>query len=124
MVAGMRIQGWERNASDILGKPDIVFRAEKVLIYADGCFWHGCPVCQRKLPETNREYWQQKISKNVERDHKNDAALKEMGWTVIRAWEHEFRTPDGRAEIRRRIKSAIQEARVDRSEHGHNTATG
>ena len=66
MLAGMSLKGWKQNVSNITGKPDVVFFDQKVVIFVDGCFWHGCPVCQRKLPETNREYWARKITRNVE----------------------------------------------------------
>jgi len=124
MVAGMRLAGWKRNAEDIAGKPDVVFPAQRVLIFADGCFWHSCPVCQRKLPETNREYWQQKITRNTDRDRRNDAHLRALGWTVVRVWEHEFRTSEGRAGLRKRIRAALQEVPVVRSEFRDDQTNG
>ena len=107
MLAGMRLKGWQKNADDIIGKPDVVFPREKIAIFVDGCFWHGCPHCQRKLPQTNREYWERKINRNVELAKLNNQKLIEDGWLVIRVWEHEIRTTTERNRIRSEIRQAI-----------------
>jgi DNA mismatch endonuclease (patch repair protein) len=83
MLAGMGISGWKKNVRTIIGKPDVVFLRKKIAVFVDGCFWHGCPHCRRKLPQTNTEYWKRKIKHNVEQ-------LRREGWTVIRIWEHEI----------------------------------
>lgn len=106
MLAGMRIKGWRRNADDIEGKPDVVFSQEKLAIFIDGCFWHGCPVCNRKLPETNRDYWVRKINRNVELAKIHNQKLADEGWTVIRIWEHELKDK----EAMQRTKSAVRQA--------------
>lgn len=78
----------------LLGKPDIVFTRKKVVVFVDGCFWHKCPVCFRP-PETNAEFWNDKLQKNVERDLKVTKELEDLGWTVLRFWEHEVKkTPE------------------------------
>ena len=78
----------------LLGKPDIVFTRKKVVVFVDGCFWHKCPVCFRP-PETNAEFWNEKLQKNVERDLKVTKELEDLGWTVLRFWEHEVKkTPE------------------------------
>lgn len=83
---------------DLPGKPDIVFTRQKVVIFIDGCFWHKCPKCFRE-PETRKDFWMNKINSNVGRDQKNNQILKEMGWKVIRIWEHEVRKdPEGVAD--------------------------
>ena len=112
MLAGMRLSGWKKNVGDIVGKPDVVFPKERVLIFVDGCFWHGCPHCNRKLPESNREYWERKIRRNVERDKQNTQTLIDNGWRVIRIWEHEVRD----VTTRRRIRSEIRQAVTGRRE--------
>ena len=76
------------------GKPDIVFTRKKVVVFVDGCFWHKCLVCFRP-PETNAEFWNEKLQKNVERDLKVTKELEDLGWTVLRFWEHEVKkTPE------------------------------
>jgi DNA mismatch endonuclease (patch repair protein) len=108
MLAGMGLSGWKKNVSDIAGKPDVVFPRERVLIFIDGCFWHGCPHCKRKLPQTNREYWESKIKRNVERDERNTQTLVDDGWRVMRVWEHEMQDAATRSEIRSKIRQAIE----------------
>lgn len=107
MLAGMRLQGWRKNADNLFGKPDVAFDDAKVAIFIDGCFWHGCPVCNRKRPETNRAYWDRKIDRNIELAVLNNQRLEEAGWTVIRIWEHSMRSKEDMRVIRRRIKQAV-----------------
>jgi DNA mismatch endonuclease, patch repair protein len=90
MLAGMGISGWNKNVKSITGKPDVAFPNQKIAIFVDGCFWHGCPYCRRKLPETNYEYWERKIKRNVELAESYNEQLSRDGWTVIRIWEHEI----------------------------------
>lgn len=73
---------------DIRVTADIVFRSERVAVFIDGCFWHGCPEHGR-APKTNPTYWTAKLARNVERDARNTALLRAAGWTVLRHWEHE-----------------------------------
>jgi DNA mismatch endonuclease (patch repair protein) len=67
---------------------DVVFPTERVAIFVDGCFWHGCTL-HTSPPRTNAEYWGQKIRGNRERDLQTDRVLAEGGWLSIRVWEHE-----------------------------------
>lgn len=90
MLAGMGINGWKKNVTSIIGKPDVAFPEQKIAIFVDGCFWHGCPHCRRKLPKTNRAYWTRKIKRNVELAIFYNKQLNQNGWTVIRIWEHEI----------------------------------
>ena len=61
---------------------------QRVVVFIDGCFWHQCPI-HGHVPKTNGDYWTAKLDRNVERDRRNDAALMDEGWTVVRIWEHE-----------------------------------
>jgi DNA mismatch endonuclease (patch repair protein) len=83
-----RITGWRRHLP-LTGKPDFTFRRQRVTIFVDGCFWHGC-VKHLRMPNSNREYWEKKISRNVIRDRMTNKELKAKGWKVIRIWEHDF----------------------------------
>ena len=83
------------------GKPDIVMRKYRTAIFVNGCFWHGHNVKFRiqdskfvnenskccRIPNTNREFWVNKIRRNQERDQKNYGILCENGWQVIVIWE-------------------------------------
>ena len=79
MLAGMHLHGWRKNAKELPGKPDVVFDHERLIIFVDGCFWHGCPVCNRKLPEVNKSYWQRKIERTTVRDRDIDQVLRQNG---------------------------------------------
>lgn len=72
------------------GSPDIIFGPARLLIFVDGCFWHGCPL-HGTWPKSNSGFWREKILRNQERDKSVDMALASLGWTVIRVWEHELR---------------------------------
>jgi DNA mismatch endonuclease (patch repair protein) len=69
-------------------RPDIVFSSERVAVFIDGCFWHGCPEHGR-APRANTSYWTAKLTRNVERDVRNNGLLTGAAWTVLRFWEHE-----------------------------------
>jgi DNA mismatch endonuclease (patch repair protein) len=68
-------------------RPDIVFSRQRVAVFVDGCFWHSCAV-HGNVPRSNSAYWISKLSRVVERDRRNDAALEIAGWKVVRVWEH------------------------------------
>lgn len=104
LLAGMRLRGWKQNVENLAGKPDVVFANERLIIFVDGCFWHGCPVCRRTLPETNRAYWERKIRRNMELSKTYTEQLESDNWTVLRIWEHEI--VDAPA-IRTRIAKAL-----------------
>ena len=77
-----------RVVPDLTTKPDIVFRRRRVAVYLDGCFWHSCPH-HSSPPRSNSGFWEEKLSRNVERDQANTKALQERGWKVIRLWGHQ-----------------------------------
>jgi DNA mismatch endonuclease (patch repair protein) len=85
------VKGWRRHPP-VLGKPDFVFPKERVSVFVDGCFWHGCATHCR-IPANNRGYWRRKIARNVARDRLVTKHLKTAGWTVLRVWEHSLRKP-------------------------------
>lgn len=90
MLAGMGVKGWKKNVDSIIGKPDVAFMNQRVAVFIDGCFWHGCPHCKRKLPQTNRKYWKRKIERNIALAKSHNRRLRADGWTVVRIWEHEL----------------------------------
>lgn len=69
------------------GKPDIVFPASKVVIFVNGCFWHGHNCKEGHIPKTNTEFWSKKILNNKSRDKNNIMLLRKKGWKVIPIWE-------------------------------------
>lgn len=104
---------WEKglryrlHARKLPGKPDLVFAGARVAVFIDGCFWHGCPQ-HGKLPATNREFWQAKIYRNIERDREVSAALQQQGWKVLRFWQHELKTD--LAQVVERIRQFVRPA--------------
>ena len=66
-----------------------MFRKERVVIFVDGCFWHGCPK-HSNMPANNREFWERKFAANKMRDRLVTRALRQRGWRVLRIWEHEL----------------------------------
>lgn len=69
-------------------RSDLTFSRQRVVVFFDGCFWHGCPE-HRTDPKTNRAWWSAKRRANVQRDRETEAHLADLGWTSIRVWEHE-----------------------------------
>jgi DNA mismatch endonuclease (patch repair protein) len=67
---------------------DVVFGPAKVIVFVDGCFWHGCPE-HATWPVHNAEFWREKIEVNRLRDRDTDERLAGAGWKVVRVWEHE-----------------------------------
>ena len=67
---------------------DIAFTRARVAVYIDGCFWHGCPL-HGTSPKANAAWWAEKIATNRARDADVTAQLRDLGWTVLRFWEHE-----------------------------------
>lgn len=83
---------YRKNVSDMPGKPDIVLKKYKAVIFVNGCFWHGHRNCVKSnLPKTNTQFWKIKIDKNVERDKKVCRELKQKGWRVINIWQCEIK---------------------------------
>lgn len=81
---------------------DVAFTKQRVAIFVDGCFWHGC-THHRGVPAANNAWWQVKLAKNVARDADTTAHLQELGWAVVRVWEHETS-----GEALERIESALR----------------
>ena len=78
---------YRKNVSNMPGKPDIVLRKYKTVIFVNGCFWHQHDCGRFVMPSSNTEYWSNKISRNVERDKTNIELLKAQGWKVLVIWE-------------------------------------
>jgi DNA mismatch endonuclease (patch repair protein) len=80
------------NVAKLPGKPDIVFGKQKLAIFIDGEFWHGYKWDEKKPKiKANRDYWINKIERNIQRDERCTLLLKGMGYTVLRFWEHDIK---------------------------------
>jgi DNA mismatch endonuclease (patch repair protein) len=81
---------YRKNASNLPGKPDIIFPAARVAVFCDGDFWHGrnWQSLRKKLRRgTNSRYWVAKIESNRARDRRVTTLLRGAGWHVVRFWE-------------------------------------
>ena len=74
------------------GKPDIVMPKHKAVVQVRGCFWHFHTCSSGRIPRSNREYWERKLRGNRQRDGRNDAELRRMGWRVFTVWECEIQS--------------------------------
>ena len=92
------VTGWRRH-QNVFGKPDFLFRRNRLALFVDGCFWHGCPK-HCKIPTGNRVFWKKKFAANKARDRRVNRELRRLGWRVIRIWEHDL-SKRGKACIRR-----------------------
>jgi DNA mismatch endonuclease, patch repair protein len=97
-----QIWGWRRHLP-IPGRPDFTFTAQRLTIFIDGCFWHGCPKHSGHVSKSG-VFWTEKIQNNRARDVRVTRELKSRGWRVLRVWEHQLR--DGH-KIIARIRSLL-----------------
>ena len=82
------------HSSDLPGKPDLVFRTRKKVIFVHGCFWHCHQGCQEThVPKSHRGYWRPKLKRNKARDRENQVALEAIGWRILVFWECETNNP-------------------------------
>lgn len=102
ILRASKVTGWRRGAT-VAGKPDFIFRKQRVVIFVDGCFWHGCRKHGR-MPQSNRQYWQRKIARNAIRDRLVNRKLRAAGWRVLRIWAHSLNSPKA---VARRIISVL-----------------
>src|SRR5579863_6794889 len=86
LLASSGIPGWRMHASALPGSPDFFFTTERIAVFVDGCFWHGCPRCGH-TPKSNRPYWSKKLARNKQRDAQIKRELRSSGIRVLRFWE-------------------------------------
>jgi len=91
-------------------RPDVVFPQKRVVVYVDGCWWHGCPTHWTKS-RTNGEYWSSKITANRDRDARHRLLLEREGWVVVRFWEHEDMSTAARA-----VEAIVRRRESDRQD--------
>ena len=96
--------GWRRGVV-LTGKPDFVFRRERVALFVDGCFWHSCPK-HATQPKTRAAWWAAKLARNKARDRAVTRALRQEGWKVLRVWECDL-SPKKQPRTARRVARAL-----------------
>ena len=90
---------------DLPGTPDMVFSARRSVIFIHGCFWHGHTCARAALPTSNRQFWEEKIGRNKERDGRVLEQLLENGWKVLTVWQCETKEEDV---LRERLVSFLE----------------
>jgi len=95
------------HSKDLPGKPDLVFRPRRKVIFVHGCFWHRHPGCSLARPPKSREdFWLPKLETNRQRDLKVESALQTKGWAVLTIWECELGDID---KLKNKLKNKIKE---------------
>ena len=117
----LRAQGWSgwrrqqvvrgRTAADerFQVRPDFVFRGRRLVVFVDGCFWHGCPRHGTR-PRANAAFWRAKFRRNQARDRRDTRRLRRQGGRVLRLWEHELK-PKARPRLRVKLGKVFARAR-------------
>lgn len=91
------------------GKPDLVLRKHRTVVFVHGCFWHGHEHCPDfRLPKSRRAWWKRKITGNRARDHRCETALREQGWHVVTIWACALKTRGARAWLMKRLPGLIE----------------
>jgi DNA mismatch endonuclease (patch repair protein) len=103
---GLRYFVNRRPLATLRRSADLVFPTDRVAVFVDGCFWHGCPEHVRRPIRENTWYWPEKIASNQRRDRDTDRRLGEAGWLTLRFWEHE--DPEA---VALTIRGAVRERR-------------
>lgn len=82
-----------QHRKDLPGTPDLSIKNGNVVFFVHGCFWHRHNGCQKtSTPKTNRSFWTEKFSRNIQRDRSNILALRRMGWKCHVIWECETKS--------------------------------
>ena len=102
LLLNMGYRGYRIHYDKLPGKPDVVFTKHRKVIFVHGCFWHGhnCKA-GKNIPRTNKDYWEPKLQRNVERDKKHLREIKKEGWKVLIVWECQLKNPES---MRKKLK--------------------
>lgn len=82
------------HAQNLPGKPDLILKRQKKVVFVHGCYWHQHKCDAAKRPATNQRYWNRKLDNNVQRDKRNIYLLRRQGWRVLTVWECELRNTE------------------------------
>jgi DNA mismatch endonuclease (patch repair protein) len=99
--------GYHLHLTDLPGRPDIVLRRCRRVIFVHGCFWHrhSC-VYGQATPKTNTRFWKEKFERNMMRDRQSKRSLHALGWSFTTIWECQLRHP---GKVRSRLVHAIRQ---------------
>ncbi len=113
------IRGWRRGLQ-LSGAPDFVFRRERVAVFVDGCFWHGCPR-HRRTPKSRIAFWTAKLTGNITRDRAVSRKLRESGWIVVRVWECALSRSRAKRTVARINRALARSGRSDSTQQNPRT---
>ena len=102
---GLRYRVAHRPLGTLRRTADIVFTRQRIAIFIDGCFWHGCPDHGQTATKQNADYWSAKFLRNRARDEETNQLLEAAGWQVLRYWEHE-----APVEVAAAVRAAVEAA--------------
>jgi DNA mismatch endonuclease, patch repair protein len=98
------------NVRRLPGSPDIVLPKYGALVFVHGCFWHGHHCAAGRPPATRAEYWVEKLGRNRQRDRRQAAGLRRLGWRVLTVWECQLKTPAAAERTAARLARRISRA--------------
>jgi DNA mismatch endonuclease, patch repair protein len=105
LVHGMGYR-YRLHASDLPGRPDLVFRNRGKVMFVHGCFWHSHEDCKlARVPKSRRDFWVPKLAANKKRDARAIRALRATGWKVLVIWECQL---SKKTVLRRRIQRFLE----------------
>ena len=104
------VRGWVLHAKEVFGNPDFLFPNQRLMVFIDGCYWHGCPKCGH-LPKTNSEYWTAKLERNKSRDRRYTRELRREGYQVVRIWECSLKRNPAR--VIQRLLRALENSKLE-----------
>lgn len=96
----------QQNVTTLPGRPDIVIPSSRLIIFADGCFYHSCPAHGHE-PKSNQEYWTPKLARNVRHAASSRRKLRAMGYSVWRVWEHDLKGAANIARTFNRLRNML-----------------
>lgn len=111
-AAGFR---YRLHGKGLPGKPDLVFPGISTVVFVHGCFWHAHHCQKGRLPGSNSSFWREKFLRNKARDARNVRRLRQVGWSVLTIWECSLSTARTREATIRRLLSALERRRIERS---------
>ena len=110
---GLRFRLHRKN---LPGRPDLVFPKHRLAVFVHGCFWHRHQGCRfASNPKSRVAFWKEKFAANVDRDARQQAALKELGWSVLVIWECESRNERA---VERRLAASVRPGSIGKQQEG------
>lgn len=106
-----------RTASGLAGRPDAVLPHWKVVVFVNGCFWHMHDCRLFRMPRSNPEFWEKKLTTNRNRDQKNIRTLLAEGWKVLTIWECSVRGIDALESLDRNMDKVADWIRSNTKEN-------